>query len=100
MHIMSGNVRDGSESNHDKAYRNVRYWTVGMNLFRKSMEENYGSSRSTDGGCAASGADFTHDREGIRRHHRAALGLKGTPREQGFGFSLALFEHVHSYRTV
>ncbi len=41
-----------------------------------------------------------HLSQHLLAHQRAALGLKGTPREQAFGFSLALFEHVHSYRTV
>src|SRR5438034_11784 len=69
MNIIFGNVNDGSESNHDNACRNVRYWTTGTDLFRKSMEETYGSSRTTDPGCAASGPDFTDGREGIRSHH-------------------------------
>jgi len=33
-------------------------------------------------------------------HQRAALAQKGSFRERGFGFSLALFEHVHSHRNV
>src|SRR5437773_5376604 len=33
-------------------------------------------------------------------HQRAALALKGSFTEKGFGFSLALFEHVHSHRNV
>ena len=33
-------------------------------------------------------------------HQRAALAQKGGFREQGFGFSLAFFEHVHSHRNV
>src|SRR5439155_19110436 len=71
MNIMFGNVSDGSESNHDDASRNVHYWTAGMDLFRKSMRETNGSSRTTDPGCVASGTNFTDGREGIRSHHRA-----------------------------
>lgn len=33
-------------------------------------------------------------------HQRAALDRKGGFGERGFGFSLALFEHVHAHRTL
>src|SRR2546425_1261466 len=33
-------------------------------------------------------------------HQRAALSLKEGFRDRGFGFSLALFEHVHSHRNL
>src|SRR6266516_1028054 len=36
----------------------------------------------------------------LLEHQRAALALKGSFTEKGFGFSLALFEHVHSHRNV
>jgi len=36
----------------------------------------------------------------LLEHQRAALASKGSFRETGFGFSLALFEHVHSHRNV
>jgi AcrR family transcriptional regulator len=41
-----------------------------------------------------------HLKQHLLTHQRAALALKGTPRERAFAFSLALFEHVHSYRPV
>jgi AcrR family transcriptional regulator len=33
-------------------------------------------------------------------HQREALAVKGTFQQRGFGFSLALFEHVHSHRNL
>ena len=36
----------------------------------------------------------------LLEHQRAALALKRSFPEKGFGFSLALFEHVHSHRNV
>jgi AcrR family transcriptional regulator len=41
-----------------------------------------------------------HLSQHLLAHQRAALALKGTPRERAFAFSLALFEHVNSYRAV
>ena len=41
-----------------------------------------------------------HLSQHLLAHQRAALALKGTPKERVFAFSLALFEHVLSYRTV
>lgn len=41
-----------------------------------------------------------HLSEDLLQHQRAASTLKGTPRERAFAFSLALFQHVYSYRTV
>src|SRR5262249_8103776 len=41
-----------------------------------------------------------HLKDELVAHQRAALTSKETPRERVFSFSLALFEHVHSYRPV
>jgi AcrR family transcriptional regulator len=45
-------------------------------------------------------AGLKHLKEHLFAHQQAAREVKGAPKEQGFAFSLALFEHVHSYRPV
>ncbi len=45
-------------------------------------------------------AGLKHLKEHLRSHQHAARAAKETPRERAFGFSAALFEHVHSYRPV